>query len=49
MSVFARENLFEFEKFAYGSAASTELLVFLALLTITYIRVGRVRFDGGER
>ena len=49
MSVFARENLFEFDKFAYGSAASTLLFVILALLTIIYIRVGRVRFDGGER
>ena len=49
MSVFARENLFEFDKFAYGSAASTLLFVILALLTIIYIRIGRVRFDGGER
>jgi len=49
MSVFARENLFEFDKFAYGSAASTLLFVILALLTILYIRIGRVRFDGGER
>ena len=36
MSVFARENLFEFDKFAYGSAASTLLFVILALLTIIY-------------
>lgn len=49
MSVFARENLFEFDKFAYGSAASTLLFVILALLTILYIRIARVRFDGGGR
>ena len=43
MSVFARENLFDFDKFAYGSAASTMLFLIIALLTITYIVVGRVR------
>ena len=49
MSVFARENLFDFDKFAYGSAPSTLLFVIIALLTILYIRIGRLRFDGGER
>lgn len=43
MSVFARENLFDFDKFAYGSAASTMLFLIIALLTILYIVVGRVR------
>ena len=46
MSVFARENLFEFDKFAYGSAASTLLFLILALLTILYLWLGRVRLDG---
>ncbi|MER8376641.1 sugar ABC transporter permease [Mesorhizobium sp. M1406] len=46
MSVFARENLFEFDKFAYGSAASTLLFLILALLTIAYIRIGRISLDG---
>ena len=32
MSVFARENLFDFDKFAYGSAASTLLFLIIALL-----------------
>ncbi|CCV06399.1 Binding-protein-dependent transport systems inner membrane component [Mesorhizobium metallidurans STM 2683] len=45
MSVFARENLFEFDKFAYGSAASTLLFVILALLTMLVLRFGRVRLD----
>ncbi|RVB37914.1 sugar ABC transporter permease, partial [Mesorhizobium sp. M7A.F.Ca.CA.004.05.1.1] len=48
MSVFARENLFEFDKFAYGSAASTLLFLILALLTIVTIRIGRIRLDGGR-
>ena len=48
MSVFARENLFEFDKFAYGSAASTLLFLILALLTISYIRIGRISLDGGR-
>ncbi|RUW58483.1 sugar ABC transporter permease [Mesorhizobium sp. M7A.F.Ca.US.008.03.1.1] len=48
MSVFARENLFEFDKFAYGSAASTLLFLILALLTIVTIRIGRISLDGGR-
>lgn len=48
MSVFARENLFEFDKFAYGSAASTLLFLILALLTILTIRVGRISLEGGR-
>lgn len=48
MSVFARENLFEFDKFAYGSAASTLLFLILALLTISYIRIARISLDGGR-
>ncbi|MFK0690481.1 carbohydrate ABC transporter permease [Mesorhizobium sp. IMUNJ 23033] len=45
MSVFARENLFEFDKFAYGSAASTLLFLILALLTMLVLWLGRVRLD----
>ncbi|MDW6022478.1 sugar ABC transporter permease [Mesorhizobium sp. BAC0120] len=48
MSVFARENLFEFDKFAYGSAASTLLFVIIALLTILYLYLGRVDLGGGR-
>jgi trehalose/maltose transport system permease protein len=47
MSVFARENLFEFDKFAYGSAASTLLFLILAMLTIVYLWLGRVKLDRG--
>lgn len=49
MSVFARENLFDFDKFAYGSAASTLLFLTIALITILYIVVGRVNLaEGGK-
>src|SRR5690606_20411622 len=49
MSVLARENLIEFDKFAYGSAESTLLFLIIAFLTIIYIWLGQVRFDGGDR
>ncbi|MER9891882.1 sugar ABC transporter permease [Mesorhizobium sp. M0119] len=45
MSVFARESLFEFDKFAYGSAASTLLFLVLALLTMLVLWLGRIRLD----
>jgi trehalose/maltose transport system permease protein len=47
MSVIARENLFDFDKFAYGSAESTLLFLFLLLMVTLYIKIGRVNFDGG--
>ncbi|WDR04135.1 sugar ABC transporter permease [Devosia algicola] len=49
MSVVARENLFDFDKFAYGSAQSTLLFLIIAVMTALYIWLGRVRFDGGDR
>ncbi|MFD1255062.1 carbohydrate ABC transporter permease [Devosia equisanguinis] len=49
MSVLARENLFDFDNFAYGSAMSTLLFLIIAILTVLYIWLGRVRFDGGDR
>ncbi len=49
MSVLARENLFDFDNFAYGSAQSTFLFVLIVLFTILYIWLGRVNFDGGDR
>ena len=48
MSVFAQENLFQFDQFAYGSAASTLLFLVIALITIGYIRLARLNFDGGR-
>ncbi len=49
ISVLARENLIDFDKFAYGSAQSTMLFLLIALMTILYIWLGKVRFDGGDR
>jgi trehalose/maltose transport system permease protein len=49
MSVISRENLFDFDKFAYGSAQSTLLFLMIALMTGLYIWLGKVRFDGGDR
>ncbi|MHA6297294.1 carbohydrate ABC transporter permease [Devosia sp. CAU 1758] len=49
MSVLARENLFDFDNFAYGSAQSTLLFLIIAIFTILYIWLGKVNFDGGDR
>lgn len=49
MSVMARENLFDFDKFAYGAAASTMLFVIIATITILYMWLGRLNLRGGER
>lgn len=46
MSVYARENLFDFDKFAYGSAASTLLFLVIALITITFIMATRMDLEG---
>ncbi|MEX6507035.1 carbohydrate ABC transporter permease [Jiella sp. M17.18] len=46
MSVFAQENLFQFDKFAYGSAASTFLFLVIALITLFYIKVARLDLGG---
>jgi trehalose/maltose transport system permease protein len=43
MSVFAQENLFQFDKFYYGSAASTFLFLVIAMLVISFIKFGRMR------
>lgn len=48
MSVMARENLFDFDKFAYGATASTVLFLIIASVTIFYIWLGRVKLGGGE-
>lgn len=49
MSVMARENLFDFDKFAYGATASTVLFLIIATVTVLYIWLGRVKLGGGER
>jgi trehalose/maltose transport system permease protein len=45
MSVYARQQLVDFQQVGYGSAASTLLFLIIAFITVIYIVVGRVRFD----
>ncbi|MEN3793011.1 sugar ABC transporter permease [Fulvimarina sp. MAC3] len=49
MSVFAQENLFQFDKFAYGSAASTFLFLVIAMITLLYIKVAKLDLGGKGR
>lgn len=46
MSVISRENLFDFDKFAYGSAQSTLLFAIIALFVSAYIWLGKVDLSG---
>ena len=48
MSIVSRENLIEFDKFAYGSAQSTLLFAIIAVFVALYIWLGRVDL-GQER
>ena len=46
MSVISRENLIDFDKFAYGSAQSTLLFAILAIFVSLYIWLGKVDLSG---
>jgi trehalose/maltose transport system permease protein len=46
MSVIARENMFDFNKIAYGSAMSTLLFLILLGCVVLYIWLGRVNLSG---
>jgi trehalose/maltose transport system permease protein len=46
MSIYARQQLVEFQEVGYGSAASTLLFAIIALLTVLYVSLGRVRLEG---
>jgi len=48
MSVFAQQNLFSFDKFAYGSAASTLLFLVVALITILFVTLGQLDPERGQ-
>jgi trehalose/maltose transport system permease protein len=49
MSIISRENLIDFDKFAYGSAQSTLLFLIIALSVILYIWLGRVDLGGESK
>lgn len=46
MSVYARQQLVDFQEIGYGSAASTLLFIIVAACTVLYMWLGRVRFEG---
>ncbi|MBU1294474.1 MAG: sugar ABC transporter permease [Gammaproteobacteria bacterium] len=46
MSIISRENLIEFDKFAYGSAQSTLLFAIIALFVALYIWLGKLDLSG---
>ncbi|AJY44636.1 carbohydrate ABC transporter permease [Martelella endophytica] len=48
MSIISRENMIDFNKFAYGSAQSTLLFTIIALFVILYIWLGRVDLGGKD-
>lgn len=45
MSVYARQQLVDFQEVGYGSAATTLLFILIAVLTVFTIMVGRVRLS----
>jgi trehalose/maltose transport system permease protein len=49
MSVISRENLIDFDKFAYGSAQSTLLFLIIALSVVLYIWLGKVDLGGQKQ
>jgi trehalose/maltose transport system permease protein len=48
MAVYARQQLVDFRDVGYGSAASTFLFLVVAIFTVAYITLGRVRLGAGE-
>jgi trehalose/maltose transport system permease protein len=42
MSVYARQQLVDFQDVGYGSAASTMLFIIIAAFTVVYLMLGRI-------
>jgi len=49
MSVYARQQLVDFQDVGYGSAASTALFLVIAAITAAWVTAARVRLDAGDR
>ncbi|MFK7866691.1 MAG: carbohydrate ABC transporter permease [Alphaproteobacteria bacterium] len=49
MSVIVQENLFQFDKFAYGSAASSLLFLIICGITLLYIKLSGLKLEGENR
>lgn len=48
MSIYARQQLVDFQDLGYGSAAATMLFMLIALCVALYVTLGRVKLDGGR-
>ena len=48
MSIYARQQLVDFQDVGFGSAASTLLFLIIATATVIYVTAGRLRLDGGR-
>ena len=46
MSIISRENMIDFNNFAYGSAQSTLLFAIIALFVALYLWLGKVDLSG---
>lgn len=46
MSIYARQQLVDFQDVGYGSAASTLLFMIIALATVLLLTLGKVKLDG---
>ena len=46
MSVYARQQLVDFQDVGYGSAAATLLFLIIALITVIYLTLGKVAAGG---
>ena len=42
MSVYARQQLVDFQDVGYGSAAATMLFLIIAVFTVAYLTLGRI-------
>lgn len=49
MSIISRENMIDFDKFAYGAAQSTLLFAIIAVFVSLYIWLGRVDLSGDNQ
>ena len=48
MSIISRENMIDFNKFAYGSSQSTLLFALIAIFVALYIWLGKVDLGGSD-
>ena len=49
MSIYARQQLVDFQDVGYGSAASTLLFLIIALATVLLLTIGKVKLDGEKK